>query len=84
MRARHASPLPYYLGIVVCAAAAAQPTTLTYVPGSSVKVEQVIGDCDYQAQAQQIVKGLPVTCSKPTASQTVTRANVLEIPSAGM
>ena len=61
----------------MCALAAAQSTTLTYVPGSTAKVEQVIGDCDWQAQAQQIVKGQTVTCGKPTTSQTVTRFNIL-------
>lgn len=50
-------------------------TSLTYIQGSSVKLEQVIGDCDFQAQAQQIVKGQTVTC-QPTTSQTVTRFNV--------
>ncbi len=54
---------------------AAQSTTLTYNPGSTVKIEQVIGDCDYQAQAIEIVAGQPLTCV-PTTSQTVTRADV--------
>jgi hypothetical protein len=53
----------------------AQSTTLTYNPGSTVKIEQVIGDCDYQAQAIEIVAGQPLTCA-PTTSQTVTRADV--------
>lgn len=52
------------------------PPTLTYIAGSSVKLEQVIGDCDWQAQAQQIVKGQTVTCV-PTTSQTVTRFNIM-------
>lgn len=43
-------------------------TSLTYRPGSSVKVEQIIGDVDYAALA----RGSTV----PTASQTVTRFNV--------
>src|SRR5450631_1295637 len=51
-------------------------TTLTYIPGSSVKLEQIIGDCDWEAQAQQTVKGQTVTCA-PTASKTVTQVNVL-------
>lgn len=44
--------------------------TLTWLPGSTVKVEQLIGDCDYtrQAQTKQCV---------PTTSQTATRAKVL-------
>jgi uncharacterized protein (TIGR03437 family) len=37
---------------------------LTYIPGSSAKVEQLIGDTDYQT-------------NKPTASQTATRYNIL-------
>ena len=45
-------------------------TTLTWVPGSSVKVEQLIGDCDYSAQATT------GTC-KATTSRTATRAQVL-------
>jgi len=48
---------------------------LTYVPGSTSKLEQVIGDCDLQAQAQQIVKGQTVACAA-TASRTVTRFNI--------
>src|SRR5450759_2476992 len=51
-------------------AAAVGSVSLTYVPGSSVKLEQVIGDCDWQVEAQ---KG---TC-QPTTSQTVTRFNIL-------
>ena len=42
-------------------------TSLDYIPGSSVKLEQVIGDCDLQEQAKQIVAGQPVTCM-PTTS----------------
>jgi len=44
--------------------------TLTWIPGSSVKVEQMIGDCDYTAQAKTGV------CT-PTTSRTSTRARVL-------
>lgn len=61
--------------IGLCVVAAAQPTTLTYNPGSSVKLEQVIGDCDYQAQASEIVAGQTVTCA-PTTSQTTSRFDV--------
>src|SRR5271165_1703660 len=50
-------------------------TSLAYIPGSSVKLEQVIGDCDLQDQAKQIVAGQPVTCV-PTTSQTITRFNI--------
>ena len=61
------------LAVTACGVASAQSTTLTYNPGSTVKLEQVIGDCDYQAQAIEIVAGQPLTCV-PTTSQTVTRA----------
>jgi uncharacterized protein (TIGR03437 family) len=52
------------------------PAALTYIAGSSTKLEQMLGDCDFQAQAQQIVKGQTPTCS-PTASRTVTKYNIL-------
>ena len=64
------------VGVILACCAAAQPpgaTVLTFDPGSSVKLEQILGDCDYQAQAQQIVRGQTVTCGVPTASQTFTR-----------
>jgi hypothetical protein len=38
-------------------------TSLTFIPGSSVKVEQIIGDQDYQTKAA-------------TASQSTTRFNI--------
>lgn len=50
-----------------------QAPSLTYVPGSSVKVEQVIGDCDWQYLDYTLGTG---SC-RPTTSQTVTRAHVL-------
>jgi hypothetical protein len=49
---------------------AAHATTLTWIPGSTTKVEQMIGDCDYTAQAQT------GQCA-PTTSRTSTRARVL-------
>src|SRR6185436_864708 len=49
---------------------AAQATTLTWIAGSTTKVEQMIGDCDYTAQAQT---GQCVL----TTSQTATRARTL-------
>jgi uncharacterized protein (TIGR03437 family) len=62
------------LAIIPVPRAAAQSAAgtplLTYVPGSTTKLEQVIGDCDWQVLAQ---KGACL----PTASQTVTRFNVL-------
>jgi hypothetical protein len=51
-------------------AVAAHATTLTWIAGSTTKVEQMIGDCDYTAQAQT---GQCV----PTTSRTATRARVL-------
>jgi uncharacterized protein DUF4185 len=44
-------------------------TTLTFNSGSSVKVQQIIGDCDWA------VKTASGTCQR-TASQTISRANV--------
>src|SRR5207248_10913897 len=46
---------------------------LSYIPGTTLKLEQVIGDCDWQFLDYSSQKG---TC-KPTASRTVTRFNVL-------
>ena len=46
---------------LTAAAVEAQSPTFAFIPGSSVRLEQIIGDCDYQAQAPQIVKGLPGT-----------------------
>ncbi len=65
-------------GTLVLCLAAQSPgaAVLTYNPGSSVKLEQIIGDCDYQAQAQQMLKGQAVSCGLPTASQTFTRFQV--------
>jgi hypothetical protein len=50
--------------------AAIARTALTWIPGSSVKVEQMIGDCDYTSQ---VATG---QC-KPTTSRTSTRAALL-------
>ncbi len=49
--------------------AQALPVGLTYVPGSSVKLEQVTGDCDLAVLAA-------TKSCKPTASQTVSRFNI--------
>jgi hypothetical protein len=51
-------------------AVAAHASTLTWIPGSTTKVEQMIGDCDYTAQAKT---GRCV----PTTSETARRAKVL-------
>ncbi|SPE41830.1 exported hypothetical protein [Candidatus Sulfopaludibacter sp. SbA3] len=48
---------------------------LTYIPGSSVKLYQVNGDCDWAEWDATITNKTP-TC-KPTASQTATKADVL-------
>ncbi len=50
--------------------AASAGVTLTWVPGSTVKVEQMIGDCDYTALAKT------GQCTA-TASRTITRAKVV-------
>jgi uncharacterized protein (TIGR03437 family) len=50
-------------------------TSLTYVAGSSVKREQINGDCDWTAWDATINNKTP-TC-KPTVSQTTTKADVL-------
>src|SRR5438477_4718926 len=55
------------------AQSASNSTTLTYIAGSSVKLEQVIGDCDWQDLDYSTGKG----ACKPTASQTATRYNIL-------
>ena len=52
------------------ATAEAGGVTLTWIPGSTVKVEQMIGDCDYTALART------GQCT-PTASRTITRAKVI-------
>lgn len=49
------------------------PAALAYVAGSSVKLEQVIGDCDWQHYDWADQMG---TCV-PTTSQTVTRFDIL-------
>jgi len=50
--------------------AAVASTMLTWIRGSSVKVEQMIGDCDYTSQAA-------TGQCKPTTSRTSTRATLL-------
>ena len=56
---------------------------LTYNPGSSKKIEQITGDCDWVVWDATIVVDStgnitnPNPTCKPTASQTVTRADVL-------
>ncbi len=57
-------------GSYVAALPVPPPVVLTYVPGSSVKVEQLLGDCDWPDLEQRKV------CT-PTASRTITRSDVL-------
>jgi hypothetical protein len=52
------------------ATAEAGGVTLTWIPASTAKVEQMIGDCDYTALAKS------GQCT-PTASRTITRARVV-------
>ena len=52
-----------------------QTPALTYVPGSSVKLYQVTGDCDWVEWDATINNKTP-TC-KPTASQTLSKADVM-------
>ncbi len=54
---------------------ASQPPSLTYIPGSTVKLYQVNGDCDWVAWDATITSKTP-TC-KATTSQTATKADVL-------
>ena len=49
--------------------------TLTWVPGSSVKLYQINGDCDW-VQWDATINNSPPTC-KPTTSKTATQADVL-------
>ncbi len=48
---------------------------LTFIPGSSVKLYQVNGDCDWSEWDATITTKLPIC--KPTSSQTATKADVL-------
>ena len=58
------------LTLAFLAPAANASTSLTWIPGSTVRVEQIVGDCDYAAQAKT---GQCV----PTTSRTATRSKVL-------
>ena len=50
-------------------------TTLTYIPGSSVKVQQINGDCDWVAW--DATKNQPMPTCNRTVSQTATKADIL-------
>jgi hypothetical protein len=71
---RRTSAVMMAVSIVTAFASAAHAAggnvALTWIPGSTVKIEQLIGDCDYAAQAKT---GL---CT-PTTSRTNTRAKVV-------
>ncbi len=56
-------------GSYVAAQVVPVPVALTWIPGSSVKVEQILGDCDWPDLEQRKV------CT-PTASRTITRYDV--------
>jgi hypothetical protein len=60
-------------GSYVAAQVLPVPVALTWIPGSSVKVEQILGDCDWT----DLAFGSTGTCHEPTASQTLTRYNLL-------
>ena len=47
---------------------AAHATTLTWIPGSTTKVEQMIGDCDYTAQGRMAT----LTTSPGQANEAIT------------
>jgi len=67
-----------FLNAVVLAQQAAGQSnvpTLTYIPGSSVKLYQINGDCDWAVWDATIANKTP-TC-KPTTSKTATNADVL-------
>jgi hypothetical protein len=63
--------------IALAPPAMAQSTTptITYIPGSSVKLYQINGDCDWVQWDATITNETP-TC-KPTTSKTATQADVL-------
>ncbi len=62
--------LSFIVVIAPIARAASEKIKLTWISGSTVRVEQIVGDCDYAAKAKTGV------CT-PTTSLTVTRARVL-------
>src|SRR5580658_7163276 len=70
-----ATLLLVFLNAAARAFAQSGPPTLTYVPGSSIKLYQVNGDCDWAAWDATLTNKTP-TC-KPTTSKTATNADVL-------
>ena len=61
--------------VPVLAQSSGLPPSLTYIPGSSVKLYQINGDCDWAQWDATITSSTP-TC-KPTTSKTATNADVL-------
>jgi uncharacterized protein (TIGR03437 family) len=67
--------LPFLLLHALSLTMQAQAPILTYVPGSTTKLYQVNGDCDWVEWDATMSSKIP-TC-KPTTSRTVTNADVL-------
>jgi hypothetical protein len=55
------------------AAAGSNQAVLTYNPGSSLKLEQIFGDCDWT----DVPYGAQGTCHQPVPSQTISKYNIL-------
>jgi uncharacterized protein (TIGR03437 family) len=72
---RYFRAAPAVLFLSAMAAAQSTTPTVTYVPGSSVKVYQINGDCDWAVWDATIANKAP-TC-KSTTSKTATNADVL-------
>lgn len=70
MRKTASIALAFAISVTSSAQAAGGDLVLTWIPKSTVRVEQLIGDCDYAAQAKT------GECT-PTTSRTGTRAKVL-------
>src|ERR1700722_6299558 len=70
-----ATLLIVFVNAITPTAAQPGPPTLTYIPGSSVKLYQINGDCDWAVWDATITNKTP-TC-KPTTSKTATNADVL-------
>lgn len=70
MRKTTAATLLLMLCLASETLAAADNLKLTWIPGSTVRVEQIVGDCDYAVQAKT------GQCT-PTTSLTATRSKVL-------
>jgi hypothetical protein len=68
--------LPTAIAPVPLAMAQFAKPTLTYVPGSSVNLYQINGDCD-RVQWDATITNTTPTCN-PTFSLTTTRADILD------